>query len=53
MRVEIRIFWQRFKKWMNTPSFVSFSPSYQHLPLWKSVLADWACVFSFGLWRPK
>lgn len=51
--------WQRFKrqplkflKWYFTlPSETSFGwqPT---LPLWKSVLSDYAYIFSFGLYKP-
>jgi hypothetical protein len=50
--VKIKVFWQRFKDFMTRPSMTSFGANH-YLPLWKSVFADWACLFSFGLFKPK
>ena len=43
--------WQRLKKYATSSSATSFG-SRPKLPLWKSVMADYACLFSFGLYKP-
>jgi len=51
MNKKLKALFQRFKKYVTQPSMTSFG-SQPILPLWKSILADYACFFSFGLYRP-
>ncbi|HEX8974012.1 MAG TPA: hypothetical protein VF817_00820 [Patescibacteria group bacterium] len=43
--------WQHFKTYMTQPSATTFG-SRRKMPLWRSVLADYVCIFSFGYYKP-
>jgi hypothetical protein len=42
---------RRIVKWINEPSPTSFG-SHKTKPRWLSVICDYLCLFSFGLYRP-
>ncbi len=49
-RFKERLKWLvRFFNRLDTPSFM---PD-MRVPLWKSILIDWGCLFSLGLWKPR
>ncbi len=41
-----------FIEYANQPAMTSFGDQI-YLPLWKSVLADYLCIFTLGLYRPR
>jgi hypothetical protein len=41
----------KFVQFFTTPSITSFG-SHNARPLWQSVLCDYLCLFTFGLYKP-
>jgi len=41
-----------FIRYANQLSITSFGDNI-YLPLWKSVLADYACIFTLGIYKPR
>lgn len=43
---------KRFISYINQPAITSFG-DHIYLPLWKSVLVDYLCFFTLGLYKPR
>jgi hypothetical protein len=41
-----------FVNYINQPAVTSFGDNI-YLPLWKSVLADYACILTLGIYKPR
>jgi len=43
---------KKFIGYINQPAITSFGDKI-YLPLWKSVLADYLCIFTLGFYKPR
>ena len=48
----MRVKCKKFIVYITRPSMTSFG-DHIHLPLWRSVLADWVCLFALGIYKPR
>jgi len=48
---KVKMMWCKVMAYLTKSSATSFG-SCRKLPLWRSVLADYAYILSFGLYRP-